>query len=436
MNNDTRGKAVKVAFREGRNGAVVLNFNLFLSALDVWTAAVVSNSGGGALLLTRDSSCSNPRIPNAGVAFRSFGYESDAGFRELDRTSEGYFEIVEMASIVPNSPLDVDIRPNASGVRSCALLTDASIATRQSELQAPRGKLSGNGTLALNSMSTGYAALALQGLDLPTLITPSANEKPAGFTSARSKTAIITEATPTRTYTIFAEFNRSIDAVSAVLTQTALTGEYSAEPGFTTDLVMTFPTKFFYTNSPDAGSVSNPFLSRWNGTNASACETLADIKFVNREGKVNPRPARFPRERNGNVCFAITVDSFLGNRSSPLASELRVNSSLDLDSSSGFTFGTPLGFAFDETDEYVSGSVAFEFHATTPTGSSNPNLQSNANSRVIVTESGAATREITGPVKFYGLPVVGFNIASAQFADSKNNFNSSYLLTGSRILPE
>src|SRR3954466_1075360 len=37
-NTTTRAKVVKVRFREGRNARAVLDFNLFLSPNDVWTA--------------------------------------------------------------------------------------------------------------------------------------------------------------------------------------------------------------------------------------------------------------------------------------------------------------------------------------------------------------------------------------------------------------
>ncbi len=40
VNTTTSTKAVKVRFREGKASAEVLDFNVFLSPLDVWTAAV------------------------------------------------------------------------------------------------------------------------------------------------------------------------------------------------------------------------------------------------------------------------------------------------------------------------------------------------------------------------------------------------------------
>jgi hypothetical protein len=412
---------VKVAFREGRNGALVLSFNLFLAARDVWTA-VMFNGTDGATLLTGDRSCTNPKLPEQGVAFRNGAYQADAPpLRTLDRTREGYFEIVEMASIVTDSVTDRDVRPITGGTRPCAQVTDALVATRASDYSAPTGKLSGAATLVSNSMSTGYNALALQGLDLPTLVTAAADELPAGLTGARSKTAIITEASNNRTYTIFAEFDRSIDAVSAVLINNALNGEYSAEPNFATDWVVAMPTKGFYANRP-AAEATNPFKARWNGVSGgggagdpqgSACEsTFATIR--NREGVGVNSPIAY----TDALCFSTSIVSFVRNGASATSS---------ISSTLGETIVLP------NTAADTAGGAQV---ALTGPDSTTPNLVSKTTSRIIVNEPGVATREIAGSVRFFGLPAVGFGIASAQFANSTSNFNSSYALTGSRKLPE
>ena len=40
VNTTASTKAVKVRFREGKNSAEVLDFNVFLSPFDVWTASI------------------------------------------------------------------------------------------------------------------------------------------------------------------------------------------------------------------------------------------------------------------------------------------------------------------------------------------------------------------------------------------------------------
>ncbi len=59
VNSTASAKAVKVRFLENLNSREVLDFNLYLSHNDVWTAAVVP-TGDGAGVVTQDKSCTDP----------------------------------------------------------------------------------------------------------------------------------------------------------------------------------------------------------------------------------------------------------------------------------------------------------------------------------------------------------------------------------------
>ena len=104
VNTHERGKAVKVRFREALNSREVLDFHLYMSPFDVWTAAVTSNDDGGATLFTNDTSCTVPAIPADGVDFLTFDYTEttriDGAGTEVERTASGYVEVIEMASMV------------------------------------------------------------------------------------------------------------------------------------------------------------------------------------------------------------------------------------------------------------------------------------------------------------------------------------------------
>src|SRR5690348_6035121 len=64
------GKVVHLRFRESYNARSVLEFDVFLSAHDVWTAAITQTSDDGAALIrTSDRSCTNPPIAAAGQPF-------------------------------------------------------------------------------------------------------------------------------------------------------------------------------------------------------------------------------------------------------------------------------------------------------------------------------------------------------------------------------
>src|SRR5436190_22472775 len=101
VNSTSSAKAVKVRFLEGRNSREVLDFNLFLSKFDVWTAGIIPSSTGGALVKTGDKSCTIPESKTTlqlGVNFVNFAYVGDGGGDGLDRTKEGYVEMIEMSS--------------------------------------------------------------------------------------------------------------------------------------------------------------------------------------------------------------------------------------------------------------------------------------------------------------------------------------------------
>lgn len=49
VNSTASAKAVKVRFLEGKNSREVLDFNLYLSAKDVWVAAVIPTADGAGI---------------------------------------------------------------------------------------------------------------------------------------------------------------------------------------------------------------------------------------------------------------------------------------------------------------------------------------------------------------------------------------------------
>ena len=101
----TNGKAVKVRFRSASNSDDVLDFTVFLSPLDVWTAGISQAADGTALITTADKSCTLPVFPAAGVSFKTNRLPSYATADQLaSLTREGYAEMLNMADIPPTLP--------------------------------------------------------------------------------------------------------------------------------------------------------------------------------------------------------------------------------------------------------------------------------------------------------------------------------------------
>lgn len=97
------GKVAKVRFRSAANSDDLLDFQVFLSPGDVWTAALTADANGLAQIVTADNTCTVPALAT-GVA-QSFNnstarlpaYLDVAGRNALTR--EGYVEIFNVADI-------------------------------------------------------------------------------------------------------------------------------------------------------------------------------------------------------------------------------------------------------------------------------------------------------------------------------------------------
>jgi hypothetical protein len=168
VNTTTQAKAVRVRLREGRIGRAVLDFNLYLSPNDVWAGALVPTATG-AQLLTTDRSCTDPEFATAsgstrGLPLHSNNYTgaSADGFGDtLDRTREGYVEIIEMGTL--SGAAAAAVSHNSAGVpNNCAAMRAMTAPT----VARPSGGLWG--TLTLINVNSGQDftldAVALEAL--------------------------------------------------------------------------------------------------------------------------------------------------------------------------------------------------------------------------------------------------------------------------------
>lgn len=107
VNTDqVNGKAVKVRFRSAANSDDILDFQLYMSPGDVWTASVSQGADGVAAITTNDTTCTVPSI-TPGTAQRFVTNRLDrtrltAG-EVANQTREGYVEVFTMADIPVNN---------------------------------------------------------------------------------------------------------------------------------------------------------------------------------------------------------------------------------------------------------------------------------------------------------------------------------------------
>ncbi|MEO7254027.1 MAG: hypothetical protein ABIZ64_07280 [Casimicrobium sp.] len=420
VNTTAQAKAVKVRFLEGKNSQEVLDFNLFLSAKDVWTG-LVNATAGGAAIYTADKSCTNPAIPAAGAAFRNYLFVNDAAaLQTLDRTREGYVEMIEMATIPNGSALGKDVTHN-NGVPKCSLVNDASFtsAATLATLDVPSGGMFGNGTIlnAAGGASTGYDAVALDGLGYVRPNPTSSQATTPNFTSGGSLVAVVNSASNL----YVTRFGRAIDAVSATMMHDNVYGEYAfTKDGIIgTDWVVTMPTKREYVNSVAA---TPPFQRAWSTTEGISCDDVS-LTSTDREefvGTTNddfsPRP---PGAKGNALCYEANVISFGGVSGA--------GASLTLGSTNVVGITTIQNQGADVlTAGKEGGWLQLTFQ--------NVNALLVGSGEVITTAGAAASTSGTVSQTYYGLPVVGFAISGASFktGNPQQNYSNSYSLKASR----
>jgi hypothetical protein len=337
-NTTNKVKAVKVRFLEGKNSREVIDFNLYLSPYDMWTAALSTADDGGTKLTTSDNSCTVPAIPSAGIPFRNYEYsgqKADGEDDSLDRTQEGYVEIIEMGVVTDSGSFDpataathVDGKPQDCSVLTAAWSGGGQWVTNPNDgiIFSPGG-LEGDGVLINVNRGTDYSYVATpidnfalaQNHTAPGSLDPNLADNSGTssvFTSAAGVAGVVTSTWANR-----------IDAVSAALMHESVINEYTTDTGLSaaTDWVVTFPTKRFYVSpsTTTSSSVLRPFTSVFN--KGGACE-MVDLAVWDREEKAQTQNLDFsppPPSGVNSLCWEVNVITF--NKTSVLKSKLELN---------------------------------------------------------------------------------------------------------------
>jgi len=276
VNSTASAKAVKVRFLEGKNSREVLDFNLYLSPKDVWTAAIIPTAGGAGVF-TADKSCTTPTVSSSASApseFVNYGYtgsSADGADTSLDRTREGYVEIIEMGDVSGATAAAVT---HSNGVPTCGTLPTAS-----SDTVPGRGGLFGGITLVnvLQGEDVTADAVALDSfytLSSPSLWFPPGSIFP-NLQNVAPKTSVVTSGSTTYV-TDWSLSGFTADPVSAVLMHNNIYNEFvlDAATKSGTDWVITMPTKSFYYS----GTAVQKLFQR-NFTSTGACDDVTITQF-------------------------------------------------------------------------------------------------------------------------------------------------------------
>jgi len=379
VNSTASAKAVKVRFLEGKNSREVLDFNLYLSKHDVWVAAVIQTASGAGIY-TPDKSCTNPTVssdpsnPSLFVNYAYTGSVADGADTSLDRTREGYVEIIEMGNITTGSTTELSVT-HVSGVPPTCILPYAS-----QDTVAGNGGLFGGMTLinVLSGEDMSIDATALEGFSQTALWATPGDINPT-LAAVNPKTSVVTSGTST--YVTDWTGLGAIDPVSAVIMHNNVYNEYVLEAVTKsgTDWVATMPTKRAYVNV-GSGNAPRLFQRNFNGNNGS-CDDVV-VTLYDREERGISTPGTFsppPPTQTDAICWEANVITF--NNSNVFGSKNVAN--------------VPVSFA--------NGWASVNFNgATVPAGKHQ--LVGGAST---VFTSGVLAPGLTSTT-FNGLPVIGF----------------------------
>lgn len=427
-------KAVKVRFLEGKNSREVLDFNLWLSPNDVWTGTLAPNSStGGTTLTSGDNSCvtTSGGVTKSVAAGKSFDFAKvlyaqgaadlanedgvDATAAEmlsLDRTREGYFEVLEMGVVnTATAAQTVATVAYPSGATLAAGVThtttgeplDCSVVpvtaptgntTINGLFSTPTGGLMGHASLInVNSgVDFGYDPVALDDVFASAKFFPPNNTYPNfGNTDTEARIFQYIAGSGTVAVTTAGLNAASIselpgwDAVSALLSRDNVMNTYVLDTGLAskTDWVLTFPTKRPYIVPATAGVATNlrPFDAYTQFTDTGSCGNISLAPFDREEQFTVPEsvvvevspyvPGDAPA--SNQVCWESTVLNFHPSSTAAPATTATV-----LGSTNGRSVGV----------DFTHGWANLSF----------------TDARTNIVDATAA------PYQFSGLPVVGFAV--------------------------
>ena len=442
VNTTTQSKAVKVRFLEAKNSQEVLDFNLYLSPNDVWAASVSSNAAGAQVNVV-DGSCTAPIIATVlggtgSQEFRNAQYSADVTTDHgLDRTREGYIEIIEMgvvntAFVLTGTSTFGQAITHVSGVLTGAKCTQVTTAWAAATLPGANSVTANAGGLAGTAHIIGLS----EGTDIayePIALDAWSNAGIALHQQPGSVGPTLSDVNPKVSFVFFSGttvgsawgLQDVIDPVSATLMRSALINEYVTATDILggTDWVVTFPTKLAHLSG-----LRRPFTNAFTAT--GSCDTVTPTVFGREEeikgGVIDFSPSSTP---TSSLCWEANVIRF------------GTNASADVLKSTG------VSMAISSSNIFTNGWMRLAFPSGAAVGSSGADADANGiddNFDVMATQvhqmyddaaAGAGSPAGAG-FRYQGLPAVGFAVIrySAGTTSALAGYGASYSHKGERII--
>lgn len=332
-------KAVKVRFLEGENTIEVLDFNVYMSAFDVWTGSLsaIKDADGNVVNgqhSTNDLSCApylNPVQPFLPFAMQQTDTlavdENNVG---LNRATEGHFEVLEMGTYPSGTSTYADSDHGTNGIPSdCdAIESDWDDNVYSEAEDVTTGGLFGSASLVnvAEGLAMTYDAIAIDDFWLggagehtrPGNLLPSI--------SSGDRNILIFD----QGAAVALNYPSGAEAISGLFQRKEVYNEYALDTFVAgkTEWVVTFPTKNPHVNNA-LGAVL-PFTNSWDGLRS--CHEFTMLIWDREEqqeapggGTISPEP---PVGTNPNLCYETNVIRFLQPEADPATKSILGSSNL------------------------------------------------------------------------------------------------------------
>ena len=483
VNTTDRGKAVKIRFIEALNSREVLDFNIYMSPFDVWTAAITGGEDAPGIRTT-DTTCTVPYFvgdSEDGVGEQPFlpfaytGPAADGGPSGIERAASGYIEVIEMGAFVEQPTLapavdnpqivawwakHVDGEP-----RNCDAIVDlwrrpGGGVSAPGELGwwnqeggddpefgfvGNRGGLFGSASIVnpdkgylfsydATAIANFYQSFTVSHTD-PGFLTPSLQDGDVGFHQA------LISGVTSFSSNAFLNWDQDVAGhlpLNGALTINALLNEYSLESSIeaATEWVVTFPTKRFHTDAVEFGleAAIPPFGDLWTKDDPYSCDTIPFEFWDREEAKVepddggvvvSPRPPGVEPDEF-QLCREANVIRFTNKGDVPDRTEILGEPSRSIEELSYVNFEVPGSFE--------SGWTRFNFDRRDDDGEP---LFVSVNSQISERTEDGITRPIGGE-RVVGLPAIGFGVTTAFRGDMDGviaNYGGTFKHRGTREFP-
>lgn len=253
-------KVVRVRFRESRNGRQVAALNVFLAPNDSWAAAVVSGSPAPSII-TYDRSCTEPAsiVTTHNLAFSNAQYagaNSDGEDTSIGRATEGYLEVFELG-VVRDTTVTASLDPAKNPQPNCGAVLGVAL-DNVTKVGPPTGGMIGWANIINVGDGTLYAydATALTDFSAIPQWSPSTASIPT-LADVNPKVSRVLDASGVHDANWDVSKGASpADPVTAVLMANQLVNWYVLDSATNsgTDWIVTMPTKPFYTDPATSGS--------------------------------------------------------------------------------------------------------------------------------------------------------------------------------------